>query len=213
MGFMIKSANITLSSALFGGTRQAVLRLLFGHPDERFYQGQIIRAIGLGSGTVQRELTRLTDVGILTRTVEGHQINYQANQDCPIFKELRGLTRKTVGAPSVIQNILKLVASKIRLAFIYGSTARGSENRASDIDLIIVSDDLTLKDLLKSLKKVEAELQREINPTIYTVKEFCSKLAEGHHFLTSVAREPKIFLMGDESELKRMAKKRLAHRA
>jgi predicted nucleotidyltransferase len=211
MGKSARTSNITISNALFGETRQAVLRLLFGHVDERFYQGQLIRELGLGSGAVQRELARLSQAGVLTRTVEGHQIYYQANKECPIFEELRGLTRKTVGAPAVIQQALAPVSSKILLAFIYGSTAQGSENRASDIDLMIVSDVLSTKDLIKILKKIEKELRREVNPTIYKQKEFSSKLVEGHHFLTTVAREPKIFLVGDESELKRLAQKRLAH--
>ena len=199
-----------LSSALFGETRQAVLGLLFGHPDERFYQNQIITALGLGSGAVQRELSRLTEAGILTRAVEGHQKYYQANKDCPIFEELRGLTRKTVGTPTIISEALSLIASKIKLAFIYGSVAKGSENKESDIDLMVVSDEIAVLQLSKALTKAQTELRREINPTLYSVEEFSSKIAAKHHFLTSVIRQPKVFLIGDEGELKGMAKKRLA---
>ncbi len=60
--------------AVFGATRQAVLSLFFSHPDQRYYQRQVIRVIGLGSGAVQRDLERLTSAGVLTRTVEGRQI-------------------------------------------------------------------------------------------------------------------------------------------
>ena len=87
-----------IGGALFGATRQAVLRLLFGHSGQRFYQRQVIRLIGLGSGAAQRELERLVAAGIVTRTVEGRQTYFQANRECPVFDELSGIIRKTFGA-------------------------------------------------------------------------------------------------------------------
>src|SRR6266478_1141671 len=88
MGSFSAASADPAGAALFGATRQAVLRLLFGHADRRFYQRQIIGTIALGSGAVQRELAQLTRAGLLTRTVEGHQTYYQANRGCPIFAEL-----------------------------------------------------------------------------------------------------------------------------
>ncbi len=67
----------SIGDALFGATRQAVLKLFFGHSDQRFYQKQIVRTLSFGSGSVQRELERLTRAGILTRVVEGRQTYFQ----------------------------------------------------------------------------------------------------------------------------------------
>src|ERR1700738_5217782 len=92
----------SIGAALFGATRQAVLRLLFGHSDQRFYQRQIILSIGLGSGTVQRELEQLVSAGIIKRTVEGRQTYFQANRECPVFEELHGLVRKPFGVSQVL---------------------------------------------------------------------------------------------------------------
>jgi predicted nucleotidyltransferase len=213
MGNSIPSSVISLSNALFGETRQAVLRLLYGHSDERFYQGQIISALNLGSGTVQRELVRLSDAGILTKEVEGRQTYYQANAACPIFEELRSLTKKTVGAPTVIFEALSELAPKITFAFIYGSVAKGNENMASDIDLMIVSDKLNTLDVVKSLINPQKELNREINSSHYSIDEFFNNIAKGDHFLTNVIKNPKVFLIGDEGELQRMVKKRMADKA
>src|SRR5258708_9505894 len=84
-----------LGTTLFGQTRQRVLALLIGHPGERFYQRRIIEAVGLGSGTVQRDLDRLSRSGVLTRSVEGHQVYFQPKRQCPVFSELNDSVRKT----------------------------------------------------------------------------------------------------------------------
>jgi predicted nucleotidyltransferase len=213
MGSRTSAPIDPIGAALFGAIRQAVLRLFFGHTDRRFYQRQIIRMIGLGSGAVQRELEQLTRAGILTRTVEGRQTYYQANRQCPIFKELHSLVRKTFGIAQVLQGGLRSVSGKIQLAFIYGSTAVGRETTASDIDLMVVGESVSTHDVVEALAEAQRDLGREVNPSVYGTQEFYRKLAEGQHFLSSVAAGPKIFLIGDENELTRLAQARLAQGA
>src|ERR1019366_10047395 len=120
-----------IGAALFGTTRQAVLQLLFGHIGQRFYQRQIIRTLGLGSGAVQRELGQLAACGIVARTVEGRQTYFQADMTCPVFEELRGLVRKTFGAAQVLRDALMSLGPEVRLAFIYGSGAGGAGDPGS----------------------------------------------------------------------------------
>jgi predicted nucleotidyltransferase len=167
-----------IGPALFDATRRAVLRLLFTHADERFYQRQIIRAVGLGSGAVQRDLAQLTRAGILKRTVEGRQTYYQANRTCHVFEELYGLIRKTFGAPEVLQEALHPLADRIQFAFIFGSVASGRGNPESDIDLMIVGDAVSMHDVVSALAGAQDELRREINPSIYAVDEHRSSREE-----------------------------------
>jgi hypothetical protein len=122
-----------IGEALYGQTRQGVLSLFFGQPDRRFLQKEAIKRIGLGSGTVQRELERLWRAEILVRTTEGRQTYYQANHRCPVFEELRGLVRKTFGATQVLQQALEPIANRIDVAFIFGSVASGTERSESDL--------------------------------------------------------------------------------
>ena len=75
-----------LATALFGKTRQAVLALLFGHPDESFYVREIVRLVDAGHGAVQRELRQLAACGIIRRSVQGRQVYYQANAESPVFE-------------------------------------------------------------------------------------------------------------------------------
>ncbi len=198
-----------LSATLFGKTRLAVLSMLFNHADEAYYLRQIARNTGTGLGALQRELNKLADAGIIRRTVRGKQVYYQANAQCPIFPELKGMIIKTAGVRGVITSALASLTNRIRVAFIYGSVARRQESRKSDVDLMIVGD-VSFSDVVSALGKAEKNLEREINPTVYPPSEFQSKLSKKHHFLTALMDESKLFLIGDQRELERLAKKRLA---
>ncbi len=201
--------NPPIAGSLFGATRQAVLRLLLGNADKRFYVQQIIRELGLGSGAVQRELKQLTQSGILTRSVEGRQSYYQANPRCPVYEELRGLVRKTFGVADILQSGLSPLENQIRIAFIYGSVAKGEETAESDIDVMVVGDDISLGQVVDALSSAQNDLGREVNPSVYHTQEFCYKLTEKNHFISTVVKGPKIFLIGDDSELKKLGKLRV----
>ena len=202
-----------IGEALYGRTRQAVLRLFFGQPDRRFLQKEVIQRIGLGSGAVQRELERLSRAELLVRTVEGRQTYFQANPRSPIFEELRGLVRKTFGLTYVLQEALLPIADRIDLAFVFGSVANGTENSSSDVDLMVISNSVSLSELIPGIRSAEHQLGREVNPSLYKRDEFRSRVAEGHHFLANVLRGRKLFLIGDEDELGRLAEVRMAQGA
>jgi predicted nucleotidyltransferase len=187
--------------------------LVFGHPDERFYQRRVIQAVGLGSGTVQRDLDRLSRSGVLTRSVEGRQVYFQANRQCPVFEELRGIVRKTFGAAQALKAALSPMADRIRVAFIFGSVATGTETSLSDVDVMVVGDKLSLTDVVSAIAEAQREIGREINPSVYPTEEFCRKLAEGQHFVSRVVAGEKIFLIGDEHELTGLAQIRVAQGA
>jgi predicted nucleotidyltransferase len=187
--------------------------MFFSHADRRFYLRQAIRIVNLGSGSVQRELANLTRAGILKRTDEGSQAYFQANRQCVVFDELHGLIRKTFGVASVLQDSLSSLAHRIRVAFIYGSVAAGTETSESDVDVMVVGDEVSIDKIVSALTPAQLELGREVNPSVYGTAEFCRKLAQGRHFLSNVTRGPKIFLIGDETELKRLAQERMAQSA
>lgn len=194
----------SLCRGLFGKTRQAVLALLYGQSDTSFYTKQVLDAVKTGRGTVQRELKNLTDAGIIIREVRGRQVYYRANEKCPIFNELKNIVRKTFGVADVLRQSLAPQANKIQLAFLFGSVARSTDDRRSDIDLIIVGK-ISFGDVVSLLSQAEEELRREINPIVYSVAEFRKKIKENNHFVKTVFEDQKIFLMGDEKELKRLA--------
>lgn len=198
------TVNDHLTETLLGKTRQAILSVLYGHADETFYLRQLVRVTGCGTGAVQRELKALTDAGIILRLVKGRQVYYQVNARCAVYPELKSLIMKTTGMGDALKIALVPLAERIQLAFIYGSVARGGESRESDVDLFVVGD-VTLAELVEALGPVQLTLNREINPTIYPVDEFRSRQAAGHHFIKTVMAGSKVFLIGDENDLARLA--------
>ncbi len=190
-----------LADVLFGKARGAILALLYGHPDQSFYYRQITRQLdGVSDGALQRELDTLSRLGLIDRSTVGRQVFYRVNRNHPVFPDLRALVAKTVGAIQVLRSALTLLANGISLAFIYGSMARQEERAESDIDLLIVGK-VTPEDVIARLADVESSLGRAVNPTVYSMAEFKTKLGSGNHFLNSVVRGKKVFLIGDEDEL------------
>jgi predicted nucleotidyltransferase len=210
----MSSGNRTdrLTSTLFGKTRRALLAIFYTHPEESFYLRQVIRAVSLGQGTVQRELAKLTGAGLLLRNSRGNQVFYQANRESPIFKELQSLVVKTAGVADVLRTVLSRFHERIRVAFIYGSVAAGTFKTRSDVDVMIVGN-VTFAEVTESLRPTQDILGREVNPSVYSPVEFQKKLSAGHHFLKSIVKEPKVFLIGDERELAGLGKKRSTDRA
>ncbi len=195
--------------SLFGHTRSALLAMLYGHADQSFYVRQLVRAVGAGHGALQRELRYMTEMGLVLRKTQGNQVLYQANSQSPIFSEIKGLITKTVGMHDVIRSALVSLELKIQIAFVYGSVARQKERANSDVDLMVLGD-ASFSEVVSALGPAQKALGREINPTVFPASEFRSKLAAGNHFLRSVMKEKRLFVLGTENELTKLASEQLA---
>ncbi len=198
---MMQAAAHNLSNVLFAKTQQRVLAVLFANPERSFYTNEILRLVGSGTVAVQRELKRMTEAGLLSVTQIGNQKHYQANRDAPVFEELRGIVIKTFGVADQIRMALLPLVNKVYVAFIYGSVAKGTDHAKSDIDLMLISDELTHPDVISLLMPVEKKVARVINPSIYTMSQWKKRLAEGNIFAKRVQQQTKIFLIGTENDL------------
>jgi predicted nucleotidyltransferase len=190
-----------LADALFSTTQQRVLGLLFGQPGRSFYANELMALTGGGSGAVQRELARLAHSGLVTQQVIGRQKHYQANPAAPIFAELCGIATKTMGLAETLRQALASFAPRISAAFVYGSVAKRHDTASSDVDLMIVSDELTYPDLFTVLEGVTQQLGREVKPTIYSRQQWAQRVARGDSFLKRVLAQPRIWLIGGDDAL------------
>jgi predicted nucleotidyltransferase len=190
-----------LAGALFSKVQLSVLGLLIGRPDRSFRISEIIRLVGSGSGAVQRELETLTAAGIFTVNSSGNQKLYRANRQSPIFEELYGLVLKTVGLLEPLKKALKPYQSKIEIAFVYGSIAKGTDIAKSDIDLMIIGEQITYGDIFLALQNAEKTLQRPINPNLMTPDEWRQRRSNKSAFVTKILEQPKMFVLGTDNEL------------
>ncbi len=190
-----------IAGALFSNVLQRLLALIFGHPETSFYLSEIVQTLRSGTGAVERQLARLEGCGLVSVERIGNQKHYRANRDAPIFQELYGIVQKTMGLSDPLRRALQPFAHRIKVAFVYGSIAKGTDTARSDIDLMVIGDDLIYSDLFSELEQAEKTLARPVNPTILDPSEWKRKRSEGNAFIEKVAGQPKIFVFGSEADL------------
>lgn len=195
------SAREALAAALFTPVQQRVLGLLFGQPERRYQSAELIRLAEAGTGAVHRLITRLAATGLVSVASVGNQKFYQANPESPVFAELCGLIRKTVGLAGPLQEALAPLANRITAAFVYGSIAKGVDRASSDIDLMVITDDLDYAALYAALTGAEAVLSRPINPIVMSAADWRLSRTQKDGFVARIADQPKVFVIGSEHAL------------
>jgi predicted nucleotidyltransferase len=193
------SSRPQLVEILFGAYRRQILGLLLLRPDETFYVREIARLTGVPAGSLHRELKLLTDAGLLLRTAVGNQVRYQADQECPIYAELAGIFRKTAGLADVLRELLAPLRDEINLALIFGSVANGKARASSDVDLLVVGA-VSFAEVVDVCHTGTARLNREVNPVVMSMTAFQAKLQAHDRFVSRIAHEEKILLLGDMDE-------------
>jgi predicted nucleotidyltransferase len=196
----------SIGNVLFTKTQQKVLSLLYGRAEQSFYLNEIVRLSDMGKGTIKRELERMQASGIVSQKRIGNQNHYQANKGCPIYPELLGIVRKTFGVADVIKEALQPRTEQIIMAFIYGSVAKAQDTANSDIDLMVISDELAYAEVMELLFAAEQSLGRPINPTIYGSNEVTKKMKQDNVFVSRVMEQPKLWIKGDENAINTIGK-------
>jgi predicted nucleotidyltransferase len=197
----ISTDAISLSNALFSKVQQRVLALIFGQPERSFYTSEIKRNVNSGMGAVERELSRLQRSGLVSIERIGNQKHYRANRQSPIFAELHSLVIKTVALTEPLRKSLEPYSDRIKAAFVYGSVAKGTDTARSDIDLLVIGDELSYSELYAALQNVENALGRKVSPTFLSPKDWRRKASDKGSFISKVNALPKIFVLGSEKDL------------
>ncbi len=193
-----KAPRSAVAAALFTPVQQRVLGLLFGQPERRFQSAELIRLAGSGTGAVHRLLQRLAAAGLVVVTRDGNQKYYAAQGQSPVFQELHGLILKTIGVVDPLRSALASLADRIDRAFVFGSVAKGTERAGSDIDLLVVTDDLAYADVFDALVPAEQTLGRTINPTVFTRAEWKRKRSRSDSFAARITAQRRLFVIGSD---------------
>lgn len=189
-----------LAELLFGDYRRRVLGLLLLHADRKYHVREIARLTGTVAGTLHKELSRLADAGVLQKETSGNQMLYSANRECPIFEELAGILRKTSGVADVLADALAPLTKKILVAFVFGSIASGKETAGSDVDLMVIGK-TEFSEVVEAVHGAQEILGREINPRVYSKKEWDQLRKTNDAFIGEILNKPKLFILGSENEL------------
>ncbi|MCK4559740.1 MAG: nucleotidyltransferase domain-containing protein [Calditrichia bacterium] len=179
------------------------------NPDKEFYLRQISTIFKLSPRQVSLELQNLEKIDLIRKRISGKQHYYSINEQHPLFENLKNIFLKTVGLKDVIKNYLDVFTSEIVFAFIYGSMAKGNAAAESDVDLMIIGN-LSTRKVSGSMLQAGNELKREVNFSIFSLNEFKDRLKNNDHFISTVMKEPKIFIIKDLDEFERLAKEWMA---
>jgi predicted nucleotidyltransferase len=184
--------------------RVKLLKILLLEGDGRFYVRELATRAGLPVTNVHQELANLLKAGVVVKEKSGHQVYYSIDTHCPIIPELRSIFIKTVGLADVLKASLSGLACRIDAAFIFGSVASATERTGSDVDLFVIGS-ASLGAVVQALESAEQAIRREVNPVIFSTSEFRERVESREHFVTSVLADAKLFLIGDENDLERIA--------
>jgi predicted nucleotidyltransferase len=197
----LPAAPSALADALFTPVQQRVLGILFGQPARRFQSAELIRLASSGTGATHRVLQRLAEGGLVRVTAEGRRKYYQANDRSPVYDELLGLIRKSVGLAGPLYEALAPIAGSIRAAFVYGSIAKGEDRPDSDVDLIVIADQVDYPTLFEALQSAELKLRRAVNPNLMTLDDWRRKRQRPDGFAARVHARPRLFVLGGPDDL------------
>jgi len=193
-----------LAELLSSRIRAEVFRCLFGiQSDASYHMREIERRTGFAIGTVQKELKKLQRLDIIIRLKDGNRVYYRANTSHPLYSSIHELVIKTAGLADVLKEAIG-PEREIKIAFVFGSWARQEDKAHSDVDLMVIGE-IGLRRLSELLTDVSLKVGREINPHIFSEKEFIKRKQTGDHFLNQVLASPKIFIIGTENELENLA--------
>jgi DNA-binding transcriptional ArsR family regulator len=205
---MVKAFNMMiLSEILSSKMRAEIFRLLFGVADKELHVREIERQSGLTLGTVRQELKKLSEMDLVKARREGNRLYYRANEEHPLFNDIRNIVLKTSGLVEVLREALD--RKEVKVAFVFGSIARKDEGARSDVDLMVIGD-VSLRKAVGWLSSVAERVGREINPHAFSVGEFQKRKESGDHFLTTVLNSPKLFIKGDNHALAAVGRQQVA---
>jgi len=196
-----KSASELLFPLQYRGKALALLLL---QPQRRLHVREIARLTGTVAGTMNKELDRLQRAGLLEKHRVGNQLQFCANQQHPVFPELSALLRKTIGLADVLTLALMPAADRITVAFVFGSVARAGDTATSDVDVLIIGR-VAFGEAINLLYDAQADLQREINPKVFSPEEWTASLVAQSSFVQDVLSKPKLFLIGAQCDLDQLA--------
>lgn len=187
-----------LAELLSSRTRAEIFRLLLRGLGEELHVREMERRSGLNDSTLRQELRKLIRLDLVQSRRDSNRVYYRAKTENPLYPEIRNLVLKTSGLSDMLKSALR--DKRIRVAFVFGSVARGEEKAGSDVDLMVIGQ-LGLRDLSRLLSGIEEKIGREVNPHVLREEEFRKRIRAKEHFVSNVMDSPKIFIIGSNREL------------
>jgi predicted nucleotidyltransferase len=179
--------------------RQRLLAYYFTNPTARHHLRDLAQRLSIDPSNLSKELGRLEREGLFRSEASGRQKYFQLNRQYPLFREVRSIVAKTIGAVPLIAQSLKKIDG-LEEAYLYGSFARNQQDAASDIDVLVIGAPRS-EVLADTVGKLERQLGREVNYTVLTRKEFASRRSRKDAFLENVWHNKRVSLIAPHEKV------------
>jgi hypothetical protein len=149
-------------------TRIKLLVRFFFNPELRSYLRELANEFGVSTNSVRKELNQLTRTNLLKSERNGRQVFYTANEDHPLFPELRSMVSKVMGVDQVIDGIVNELGD-LEMAYLTGDYAEGKDTGIIDLVLVGKVDKNHLNYLIE---RTEHYIKRKIRPLVLNRQEY-----------------------------------------
>jgi predicted nucleotidyltransferase len=195
---------MSIAATVGTGFDKLAAHFLLHHPEERLHVRALARHLDMSLGSLRRGLAKLEERGMVRRVDEGGQVYYEADLTNPAWGGIRILLREIGDPVTVVREALSSVRG-VKAAMMYGSQAKGTARRTSDIDILVMSDTDAHRQLNRSLLAAESLLDREIDCRQVTTERL-GKSSRYRDFVRRVAEGPRQYLVGTPGVFEEVAK-------
>ena len=159
-----------LETLITSKTRVKLLIKFFLNPGTRAYLRELSSEFGESTNSVRVELNRLSVAKIISSENAGRTIEYRANEEHPLFNELKALVRKYAGVDKLVDILISKLGD-VKTVYLVGDYARGIDSGLIDIILI---GNINKAELEQIAERRGKDISRKIRTMIVTIKELRS---------------------------------------
>ena len=151
-----------LDTLITSKTRVKLLLKFFLNPGTKSYLRGLATEFGESTNAIRVELNRLTEAKLLKSVNSGRTVEYRANKQHSLFKDLQSVVKKFVGLDKVAEELAAKLGD-IQAAYVIGDYAKGNDSGLIDLVLVGQVDDEKLKEVTK---KTEGLIDRKIRTLV-----------------------------------------------
>ena len=182
-----KRTNTPLEKLFGSKTRAKLLELFFSNIGKSYYVREITRVIDEQINSVRRELTNLTNLGLIKSETYENKIYYSANRKHPFIKPMQELFAKNIDEGEAVEvkrvtweDSIQPVKSELK-ALVVTNRLPGQDG----LDMLIVGDD-KMRKLSRWAETVEKRQGRPINYAILSENDYVYRKSAKDRFLTDL---------------------------
>ncbi len=154
------------------------------NPYEKYYLREAARLRNMSPMTLKRSLELLLKSKLIRKEKTKNQILYSANTQNLAFRHLKISRSLSWLEDKNLIEFLKRRIHGISSIVLYGSYAKGEDDKKSDIDVMVISP--AKKDLLPELDKL---LGKEVNLSVFSPAEWSRQAKSNKAFYLDVITE------------------------